>query len=61
MKFRRRTSFGLLLLGLTGAGGCSVQDADQPAIGSISAGARKDTLAPKTAPAKTKTAPPSRQ
>jgi hypothetical protein len=48
---------GFLLVVLAGAGGCDVQDATQPAAGSISVGARKDNLAPSVAPGKAGTSP----
>ena len=48
---------GLLLVVLAGAGGCDGQDSTQPAVGSISVGARKDNLAPSVPPGKAKTSP----
>ena len=44
--FRKRMWIGLLLVGLVGTGGCGVQDSSQPAVGSISAGARRDEVGP---------------
>ncbi len=61
MTVRGRIGVGLLLVGLFGTGGCSVQDANQPPVGSISVGARKDSVAPDAARGKTKSAPASRQ
>jgi hypothetical protein len=42
---------------LAGAGGCDGQDSTQPAVGSISVGARKENLAPNVPSKKAKTSP----
>jgi hypothetical protein len=39
------------------ASGCDGQDREQPAVGSISAGARKDSVAPNVPPGTAKTSP----
>ncbi|HEY2154469.1 MAG TPA: hypothetical protein VGH33_02485 [Isosphaeraceae bacterium] len=61
MTSHRRIWIALLLVGLAGAAGCSVQDPTQPAVGSISVGARKDSLAPSLPPGKTGTGPADRK
>jgi hypothetical protein len=61
MTFHKRIWFGLLFIGLAGTGGCGVQDPDQPAVGSISVGARRDDSAPSLSPGKVKPAPASRK
>jgi hypothetical protein len=57
MTFHKRFWIGILLIGLAGSVGCDGQDSTQPAAGSISVGARKDSTAPTLPPGKTKTAP----
>jgi hypothetical protein len=57
MTFSKRLWIGLLLVGLAGSVGCSDQDPDQPAVGSISVGARKDSPAPSLPRGKAKAAP----
>jgi hypothetical protein len=59
MTFHQRIGIGLLLVGL--AGGCDGQDPTQPAVGSISVGARKGNLAPNRPSAETKKAPALRR
>jgi hypothetical protein len=57
MTFSKRIGIGLLLVGLAGSIGCTGQDPDQPAVGSISANARKDSPVPSLPAGKTKAAP----
>jgi hypothetical protein len=57
MTFHKRLWIGLLLVGLAVSVGCSGQDPNQPAAGSISVGARKDSTAPNLPPGKAKTTP----
>ncbi len=57
MTFSKRLGIGLLLVGLAGSVGCDDQDPDQPAVGSISVNARKDSPAPGLPAGKTKAAP----
>lgn len=52
MTFPRRIWIGLLLIGTAG---CSVQDPTQPPVGSITAGARKESTAPNLPPGKART------
>jgi hypothetical protein len=61
MTFQKRVWIGLLLFGLAGTIGCGVQDPTQPAVGSISVGARKDDVGPSRPAGKTKTAPARHQ
>jgi hypothetical protein len=61
MTFHKTIWIGLIVVGLAGTGGCGVQDPDQPAVGSISVGARRDESGPILPPGKTKTAPASRK
>jgi hypothetical protein len=61
MTFHKRLWIGLLLVGLAVSAGCSGQDPNQPAVGSISVGARKDSAAPNLPPGKTKTGPTLRK
>jgi hypothetical protein len=61
MTSHKRIWIGFLLIGLAGTGGCGVQDPDQPAVGSISVGARRDDPAPSLPPGNTKAAPAGRK
>ncbi len=56
MALRNRIWIGLLLTGLAVTGGCSVQDSDQPSVGSISVGVNRDDDAPNLVLGKKKTA-----
>lgn len=57
MAVRKTIWVGLLFVGLAGLDGCSNQDPDQPPIGSISVGARKENLAPERTPDRSTAAP----
>ena len=57
MSSHKRLWTGFLFVVLAGAIGCDGQDSTQPAVGSISVGARKDNVAPSVPPGKAKTSP----
>ena len=57
MSSHMKLSTIFLFVVLAGASGCGGQDATQPAAGSISVGARKDTMAPSAPLDKSKTSP----
>ena len=57
MSSHKRLYTGFLIAVLAVASGCDGQDSTQPAAGSISVGARKDTVAPIVPPGKAKALP----